>query len=139
MSDSSGFTVRPIGYVRSDLVDLERAPMQGNEGAPDAWIEIDASLTPGLLRLRASDDVIVLTWFHLAAREVLQLHPRDDLRRPMTGVFGTRSPDRPNPIGLHRVTIREIDGNRIKVGPLEAIDGTPVIDIKPVLDQSNDA
>jgi tRNA-Thr(GGU) m(6)t(6)A37 methyltransferase TsaA len=139
MTDSSNFILRPIGYVRSDLVSLDEAPMQGKEGAPDAWIELDFELAPGLLRLEAGDDVIVLTWFHLAARNVLQLHPRDDVSQPLTGVFGTRSPDRPNPIGLHRVTIREIDGNRLKVGPLEAIDGTFVIDIKPVLDISNDA
>jgi tRNA-Thr(GGU) m(6)t(6)A37 methyltransferase TsaA len=125
--------------VRSDLVSLADAPMQGNEGAPDAWIELDGSLAPGLLRLSPGDDVIVLTWFQLAARDVLQLHPRDDTSLPVTGVFGTRSPDRPNPIGLHRVTIREIDGTRLKVGPLEAIDGTPVIDIKPVLDRTDDA
>ena len=139
MSESRDFSLRPIGYVRSDLVRLDNAPMQGNEGAPDAWIELEPALTPGLLRLEVGDDVIVITWFHLAAREVLQLHPRDDLSLPLTGVFGTRSPDRPNPIGLHRVTIREIDGSRIRVGPLEAIDGTPVIDIKPVLDSSDDA
>jgi tRNA-Thr(GGU) m(6)t(6)A37 methyltransferase TsaA len=139
MSESRDFSLRPIGYVRSDLVRLDDAPMQGNEGAPDAWIELEPALTPGLLRLEVGDDVIVITWFHLAAREVLQLHPRDDLSLPLTGVFGTRSPDRPNPIGLHRVTIREIDGSRIRVGPLEAIDGTPVIDIKPVLDSSDDA
>ncbi len=130
------FTLRPIGFVKSELAD---APMQGNEGAPDAWIELEPALTPGFLRLEAGDDVIVITWFHLAARDMLQLHPRDDTNLPLTGVFGTRSPDRPNPIGLHRVTIREVDGNRLKVGPLEAIDGTPVIDMKPVLDCSTDA
>jgi len=139
MSDSTNFSLKPIGYVRSSLVDLGAAPMQGKEGAPDAWIELESELTPGLLRLSAGDDVIVITWFHLAARDVLQLHPRDDTSLPMTGVFGTRSPDRPNPIGLHRVTVREIDGNRMRVGPLEAIDGTPVIDIKPVLDRTDDA
>jgi len=139
MSDSTNFSLRPIGYVRSDLMNLDEAPMQGYEGAPDAWIELESDLTPGLLRLSAGDDVIIITWFHLATRDVLQLHPRDDMSRPLTGVFGTRSPDRPNPIGLHRVTLREIDGNRIKVGPLEAIDGTPVIDIKPVLDGTDDA
>ena len=138
-NDSPDYQLRPIGFVRSSLVNLEDAPMQGNEGAPDAWIELDPNLAPGLLRLEAGDDVIVLTWFHLAARDVLQLHPRDDLSLPLTGVFGTRSPDRPNPIGLHRVTIREIDGIRLRAGPLEAIDGTPVVDIKPVLDSSNDA
>jgi tRNA-Thr(GGU) m(6)t(6)A37 methyltransferase TsaA len=139
MSDSTNFSLKPIGYVRSSLVDLGAAPMQGKEGAPDAWIELESDLTPGLLRLSAGDDLIIITWFHLASRNVLQLHPRDDTSRPLTGVFGTRSPDRPNPIGLHRVTLREVDGNRIKVGPLEAIDGTPVIDIKPVLDGTDDA
>src|SRR5688572_1434174 len=102
MTDSSNFILRPIGYVRSDLVSLDEAPMQGKEGAPDAWIELDFELAPGLLRLEADDDVIVLTWFHLAARDVLQLHPRDDVSQPLTRVFRTRSPDRPNPIGLHR-------------------------------------
>ena len=138
-NDSPDHRLRAIGFVRSSLVNLADAPMQGSEGAPDAWIELDAALAPGLLRLAAGDDLIILTWFHLAARDVLQLHPRDDTSLPLTGVFGTRSPDRPNPIGLHRVTIREIDGNRLKVGPLEAIEGTPVIDIKPVLDGTYDA
>jgi tRNA-Thr(GGU) m(6)t(6)A37 methyltransferase TsaA len=138
-NDSPDYRLRPIGFVRSSLENLEDAPMQGNEGAPDAWVELEPNLKLGLLRLEAGDDVIVITWFHLAARDVLQLHPRDDLSLPLTGVFGTRSPDRPNPIGLHRVTIREVDGSRLKVGPLEAIDGTPVIDVKPVLDSSNDA
>jgi tRNA-Thr(GGU) m(6)t(6)A37 methyltransferase TsaA len=125
--------VRVIGVVRSPLASRADAPMQGHEGAPDAWIEIAPDLLGALDRVDAGDELIVLTWLHLAARDVLQVHPRSDPTRPLTGVFGTRSPDRPNPIGLHRVTVRERDGRRLKVGPLEAIDGTPVLDLKVVL------
>jgi tRNA-Thr(GGU) m(6)t(6)A37 methyltransferase TsaA len=138
VSDSEAFNLRPIGYVRSSLTDLDVAPMQGYEGAPAAWVELETSFEPGLLRLSVGDDVILITWFHLADRSVMQLHPRDDLSLPLTGVFGTRSPDRPNPLGLHRVTIRLVEGSRLLVGPLEAIDGTPVVDIKPVLERSAD-
>ena len=138
MTTTPDFTLRPIGYVRSSLTDREEAPMQGYEGAPDAWIEVDAEFKPALHLLDAGDDMILITWFHEADRGVLQVYPRDDQTRPLTGVFATRSPDRPNPLGLHRVTIREIDGTRLLVGPLEAIDGTPVVDIKPVLDRSTD-
>ena len=107
--------------------------MQGSEGAPDAWLEVDAALAPALHGIAAGDELIVITWFHRADRAVLQTHPRSDPRNPMTGVFATRSPDRPNPLGLHTVTVRAIDGNRLRIGPIEAIDGTPVVDIKPVL------
>ena len=133
------FTLRPTGYVRSSLTDRSEAPMQGYEGAPDAWIEVDGEFGPALHLLAVEDELILVTWFHEANRSVQQVHPRDDEGRPLTGVFATRSPDRPNPLGLHRVTIREIDGTRLRVGPLEAIDGTPVVDIKPVLDGANDA
>src|SRR5262249_50266270 len=109
------------------------APRQGGEGAPDAWIEVEAFAVPALEGLEAGDDIIVLTWFHQARREVLKTHPRSDPRIPLTGIFATRSPDRPNPIRMHPVTIRIIKDGRLLVGPIEAIDGTPVIDIKPVL------
>ena len=127
------FTIEPIGYIRSALRKLEDAPMQGDEGAPDAWIELTAKASPGLIGIRAGDELILLTWLHLSEREVLQVHPRGDLTRPLTGVFATRSPDRPNPIGLHRVLVLEVLEHRLHVSPLEAIDGTPLVDIKPVL------
>ena len=133
------FELRQIGVVRSDLRDPDEAPMQGNEGAPDAWVEVEAAYAAALQGLAAGDDVILITWFHLSQRDVLQVHPRSDPSRPLTGVFATRSPERPNPLGLHRVTVRQIDGMRLRVGPLEAVDGTPVVDIKPVLGNSADA
>ena len=109
--------------------------MQGDEGAPEAWLELTALAGPGLLGIQPGDELFVLTWLHLAERDVLQVHPRGDLNRPLTGVFATRSPDRPNPIGLHRVSVLEVvDAQRkLRVAPLEAIDGTPIVDIKPVL------
>jgi tRNA-Thr(GGU) m(6)t(6)A37 methyltransferase TsaA len=125
--------LRPIGIISSELVSLADAPMQGFEGAPDAWLEVDASLADALHGIQAGDELIVITWLHRADRSVLQTRPRSDPRNPMTGVFATRSPDRPNPLGLHTVTVRAIDGHRLRVGPIEAIDGTPVVDIKPVL------
>ena len=127
------FSFRPIGFVRSTLVDRTDAPRQGDEGAPDAWVELDPVWTDALLGLAAGDTILLLTWFHRADRDVLRVHPRGCADRKEAGVFATRSPDRPNPIGIHRVTIRAIDGARLRVGPLEAIDGTPVVDIKPVL------
>jgi tRNA-Thr(GGU) m(6)t(6)A37 methyltransferase TsaA len=133
------YTLQPIGIIRSDLTSRESAPRQGDEGAPDAWIEITPDVVQALQGLAVGDAIIILTWFHQSDRTILQTRPRNIATNPMTGVFATRSPDRPNPIGLHRVTIRQIDGNRLKVGPIEAIDGTPVIDIKPVLSQSADS
>jgi tRNA-Thr(GGU) m(6)t(6)A37 methyltransferase TsaA len=127
------YTVEPIGYVRSTLTKLDDAPMQGDEGAPEAWLELTASVAPALLGIKSGDQLILLTWFHLAERDILQVHPRGDLSRPLTGVFATRSPDRPNPIGLHRVSVLEVAEQKLKVAPLEAIDGTPIVDIKPVL------
>lgn len=125
--------VTPIGVVRSALARREDAPRQGDEGAPAAWIELARDVATGLAGMSPGDELMVLTWLHLADRTTLAVHPRNDPDRPLTGVFATRSPDRPNPIGLHRVTVREIEGCRLLVEPLEAIDGTPVIDIKPVL------
>ena len=131
MSDE--YRVRPLGFVRSSLRDPKDAPRMGSEGAPDAWLELDPELLPATRGLEPGAEVIVMTWLHLARRDVLQVHPRGDLERPLKGVFATRSPSRPNPLGLHRVTVREIAGTRLRVGPIEAVDGTPVMDIKPVL------
>jgi tRNA-Thr(GGU) m(6)t(6)A37 methyltransferase TsaA len=123
-------TLTPIGRVRSPLQRLEAAPRQGDEGAPDAWLEIRPDLAAALAGLEPGDEVVVLTWLDRADRGLLQVHPRDDRTLPLTGVFATRSPDRPNPIGLHRATVRAVDGARLLVGPIEAIDGTPVLDLK---------
>jgi tRNA-Thr(GGU) m(6)t(6)A37 methyltransferase TsaA len=129
----SGYTVHPIGRVESPLVDPAAAPNQGDEGAPDAWLVLDPAVRPAIQGLAAGAEVIVLTWLDRGARDVLQVHPRSDPNRPLQGVFNTRSPDRPNPIGLHTVQIVAIEDDRIRVRNLEAIDGTPVVDIKPVL------
>lgn len=130
---STRYSVKPIGVVRSMLTRIEDAPMQGDEGAPEAWLELTPEAAPGLLGIKPGDELILLTWLHLAERDVLQVHPRGDLHRPLTGVFATRSPDRPNPIGLHRVSVLEVTNQKLRVAPLEAIDGTPIADIKPVL------
>jgi tRNA-Thr(GGU) m(6)t(6)A37 methyltransferase TsaA len=127
------YEVTPIGTVRSPLTDRASAPKQGFEGSPDAWLEFDPDVLQGLEDIRPGDQVIVLTWLDRARRDILRTHPRDDLSNPEVGVFSTRSPDRPNPIGLHVVEILARDGRRLRVRNLEAIDGTPVIDLKPVL------
>jgi tRNA-Thr(GGU) m(6)t(6)A37 methyltransferase TsaA len=131
--------LRPIGHIRSTLRTLNEAPRQGSEGAPDAWLEVAPGFERALLGIAAGKDVIIVTWLHLADRGVLETHPRNDPDIPLTGVFATRSPDRPNPLGLHRVTVREVTGTRLRIGPIEAIDGTPVVDIKPTLTDSADA
>lgn len=123
----------PIGVVSSTLTDPATAPNQGDEGAPDAWLRLDPELLPGLDGIAPGDELIVITWLDRARRDVLRVHPRGDLSQPERGVFATRSPDRPNPIGLHPVRVIRIDGARLQVGPLEAADGTPVLDLKPVL------
>ncbi len=127
--------LRPIGHIRSTLRELQDAPRQGSEGAPDAWLELDPAYARGLRGMGAGDEIVVITWLHRADRAVLETHPRNDPTVPLTGVFATRSPDRPNPLGLHRVTVREISGPRLRIGPIEAIDGTPVVDVKVVLDE----
>lgn len=127
------YTLAPIGVVRSTITRREDAPRQGREGAPDAWLEVNESVAEGLGGIEVGQDIIVITWLHQSRRDVLTVHPRDDETIPLTGVFATRSPDRPNPLGLHRVSVLEIVGHRLRVGPIEAIDGTPVVDIKPVL------
>lgn len=133
--DLTAYTVQPIGVVRSILASLEDAPMQGDEGAPEAWLELTQSASPGLRGIQVGEKLILLTWLHLAERDVLQVYPRGDKSRPLTGVFATRSPDRPNPVGLHRVSVLEVSEGKLRVSPLEAIDGTPIIDIKPVLSE----
>jgi tRNA-Thr(GGU) m(6)t(6)A37 methyltransferase TsaA len=129
----SEFVIEPIGRVESPLVDRDSAPKQGDEGSPDAWLVFVPEVREGLRDLQVGTEVILLTWLDRARRDVLAVHPRGDLTRPETGVFSTRSPDRPNPIGLHRVTITSIDGLRVRVRDLEALDGTPIVDVKPVL------
>jgi tRNA-Thr(GGU) m(6)t(6)A37 methyltransferase TsaA len=128
------FISRPVGWIRSVLTQRKGAPRQGSEGAPDARIDIVPQFARALHRLSVGDEVIVLTWLHQAQRDVLEVHPRNDPTTALHGVFATRSPDRPNPIGLHRVTILELDERGLKVSGIEAIDGTPVVDIKPALD-----
>lgn len=127
------FEVRAIGRVESPLTDLASAPRQPDEGAPEAWLVFEPAMSEGLRGLRAGDAIVVLTWLDRARRDVLSVHPRGDASRPLAGVFGTRAPHRPNPIGLHEVEIAAIDGHRVRVRHLEAVDGTPILDVKPVL------
>jgi len=122
----------PIWVIRSTIKTRAEAPKQGAEGAPDAWLEVNDAVAEALDGIARGDELIVLTWLHRARRDVLKVHPRSDPERPLTGVFATRSPDRPNPIGIHVVTVREVQENRLRIGPIEVIDGTPVVDIKPV-------
>jgi tRNA-Thr(GGU) m(6)t(6)A37 methyltransferase TsaA len=127
------FEVTPIGRVESPLTDLAVAPKQGDEGAPDAWLAFAPAVLEGLDGIREGDEVIVVTWLDRARRDVLRVNPRGDTARAQQGVFSTRSPDRPNPLGLHRVEVLSIDGGRVLVSNLEAVDGTPIVDVKPVL------
>jgi tRNA-Thr(GGU) m(6)t(6)A37 methyltransferase TsaA len=127
------YQLNPIGHVESPLTDRTAAPKQGREGGPEAWLVFSPSVAAGLGDVTAGMDVLVLTWLHQADRSVLSVHPRDDPDARLTGVFSTRSADRPNPIGLHRVRIMEIDGLRMLVSDLEAVDGTPIVDVKPAL------
>jgi tRNA-Thr(GGU) m(6)t(6)A37 methyltransferase TsaA len=133
------YSLAAIGLLHSPLKQPGEAPRQGREGAPDAWLEVNASVAEGLEGIEVGDEIIVITWLHQAQRDILKVYPRGDETVPLAGVFATRSPDRPNPLGLHRVTVLEIVGKRLKVGPIEAIDGTPVVDIRPMLSQSADA
>jgi tRNA-Thr(GGU) m(6)t(6)A37 methyltransferase TsaA len=133
ITKAAGALLRPIGVIRSDIKTRRDAPRQGAEGAPDAWLDVRRWAATALHGLAVGDQVFVITWFHKARRDVFQVHPRSNPRSPLTGVFATRSPDRPNPLGLHPVVVRAIEGTRLRIGPIEAIDGTPVVDIKPVL------
>ena len=140
MLDLREYQIRPVGVVRSPLRSLDDAPCQSFEGAPDAWLEIDAAFAEAIDGIAVDSEIVVLTWLHHADRSVLRVHPRGDLERPLAGVFATRSPARPNPIGLHRVRVVEMDALRgIRVDELEALDGTPIVDIKPVMPESADA
>jgi tRNA-Thr(GGU) m(6)t(6)A37 methyltransferase TsaA len=130
---SQRIELTPIGRVESPLTDLASAPKQGQEGAPDAWLVFDSAVLEGLGDIEPEDEVIVLTWLDRARRDVLRVHPRDDVTNPLRGVFSTRSADRPNPIGLHTVQVLSVDGDRLRVRSLEAVDGTPILDLKPVL------
>jgi len=132
---SDGFELEPVGRIASPLTERSAAPKQGHEGAPDAWLVFEPRVADAARDLQVGDRLVVLTWFDRADRTVQRVHPRDDLTAPEQGVFSTRSPDRPNPVGLHPVTVRQVDGDRgrILVGPIEAIDGTPVVDVKPLL------
>ena len=127
------YEINPIGRVESPLTDRASAPKQGVEGAPEAWLVFDPAMTDGIGDLAVGDDLFVFTWLHRADRSVLAVHPRDDPSNPLTGVFSTRSADRPNPVGLHRVRVVAVDGLRVRVSDLEAIDGTPIVDVKPAL------
>ncbi len=128
------YEVQPVGWVESPLVDLAQAPMQGDEGAPQAWLVFEPRIAEAIRDLHAGDEILVLSWLDRARRDVLTTHPRGDPSRARLGVFSTRSPDRPNPIGLHRVHILAVDGLRILVSGLEAVNGTPILDVKPVLE-----
>lgn len=133
MPDATHYSLKPVGFVHSSIKRRWDAPRQGREGAPDAWIEVNRTCVRGLEGITVGQEIILVTWFHQARRKLLRVRPRGDKKISLTGVFATRSPDRPNPLGLHRVKVLEIVANRLKVEPLEAIDGTPVVDIKPVL------
>ena len=128
-----GYVVRPVGRVESPLTDRADAPRQGDEGAPDCTVAFEPAVAEALRDVTPRTELILLTWLDRADRDVLSVHPRGDATRPVTGVFSTRAPDRPNPIGLHRVTVLGVDGTRLRVSGLEALDGTPVLDAKPVL------
>jgi tRNA-Thr(GGU) m(6)t(6)A37 methyltransferase TsaA len=136
--NESYYRVKAIGRVESPLTELASAPRQGDEGAPEAWLVFEPAVLGALEGIRPGDEVIVLTWLHRARRDVLRVHPRGDASRPQEGVFSTRSPHRPNPIGLHVVEIVSRDGLRVRVRKLEAIDGTPIVDLKPVLSSDVD-
>ena len=139
MDERDAYMVHPIGVVRSTLRARAHAPNQAFEGAPEALLEIDLAFADALHRVEPGDELILLTWLHLADRQVLQTHPRGDERIPLTGVFRTRSPDRPNPIGVHRVRVTAREVTTLHVDALEAIDGTPIVDLKVAMDESRDA
>jgi tRNA-Thr(GGU) m(6)t(6)A37 methyltransferase TsaA len=134
MKTLEAFSLQPIGVIRSEIKNRRDAPRSSSEGAPNAFLEIEPAYADGLDRMRVGDEIIVITWLHQGRRDVLKVHPRGERSNPLTGVFSTRSPDRPNPLGLHRVQVLDIKAGRLHIGPIEAIDGTPVVDIKPVVE-----
>jgi tRNA-Thr(GGU) m(6)t(6)A37 methyltransferase TsaA len=133
-----GYIAQPIGFIKSKIKKRRDAPLFYTEGAPNATLNLMRKYSAGLDRMKVGDEIIVITWLHLARRDVLRVHPRGDASRPLTGVFSTRSPDRPNPLGLHRAKVLQIRANKLLIGPMEAVDGTPVVDIKPVVDEAKD-
>jgi tRNA-Thr(GGU) m(6)t(6)A37 methyltransferase TsaA len=139
MATQGSYSIHPIGFIRSDLKRRDEAPLQGREGAPDAWLEVSPRFVEGLQGIVEGQEIMVVTWLHEAGRDTLKVHPCRDQSAPLAGVFSTRSSDRPNPLGLHRVTVYKVAGTRIRIGPIEAIDGTPVADKKPVLLESTDS
>ena len=139
MTSTPDYSLHPIGFVRSRIISRKDAPKQGSEGAPDAWLDLDPAIAEGLADIAVGQEVILLTWLHQGRRNILKVHPRGNPANALKSVFATRSPDRPNPIGIHRVRVLEIvDSVHLHVEPLEVIDGTPVLDIKPVLPRVND-
>lgn len=132
------YLVRPVGFIRSELKTVEAAPLFYTEGAPNAQLELIPAFRDGLDRVQVGQELIVVTWLHLARRDILKVHPQGNLSKPLTGVFLTRSPDRPNPLGLHRARVLEKNAAGLLIGPIEAIDGTPVLDIKPVVEEADD-
>ena len=133
------FSVRPIGTIRSELKNVDDAPMFYTDvGAPNARLELIPAFIDGLDRMQVGDEIIVITWLHLAHRDVLKVHPQGNTAKPLTGVFLTRSPDRPNPLGLHRAKVLAIEEGSLTIGPIEVVDGTPVLDIKPVVEEADD-
>jgi tRNA-Thr(GGU) m(6)t(6)A37 methyltransferase TsaA len=138
MADSINYLLQSIGFIRSELKSRSEAPRQNYEGAPHAWVELDAKFLNAFEGISVDEEIILISWLHKSRREVLKVHPRGRIDLPEMGVFATRSPDRPNPLGLHRVKVLEIRENKIKVAPLEVIDGTPIVDIKPILKKSDD-
>jgi tRNA-Thr(GGU) m(6)t(6)A37 methyltransferase TsaA len=132
------YNIEPIGIIQSEIKNKEDAPMFSTDGAPNAYLKLSPKCINGLDRMKAGDNIIVITWLHLADRHILRVHPQRDSSRPITGVFSTRSPDRPNTVGLHRVTVLAINDEILHIGPIEVVDRTPVVDIKPVVEQSND-
>jgi tRNA-Thr(GGU) m(6)t(6)A37 methyltransferase TsaA len=133
------YALRPIGFIRSGLKNVADAPRFYTEGAPSARLELLPAFREGLDRVETGQDIIVITWLHLAQRDVLKVHPQGDLTKPLTGVFLTRSPDRPNPLGLHRCAVLALLPDGLAIGPIEAVDGTPVVDIKPVVAEADDS
>jgi tRNA-Thr(GGU) m(6)t(6)A37 methyltransferase TsaA len=138
MAEAINYLLHPIGFICSELKNRSEAPRQNYEGAPEAWVELDSRFLNALDGISVNEEIILISWLHKARREVLKVHPRRRIDLPEMGVFATRSPDRPNPLGLHRVRVLEIRDHKLRVAPLEAIDGTPVVDIKPILAKSDD-